>query len=794
MDFNDFGIIDWFNDSKGYGVVKSTNHGYVFIHIKDIKGLPSKDNYVLIGEVNKNIVKNRYDGKRITIWDKDNCQFCEVIFQYWLSIRTSKFDAIIKWLPEHCNEVLLEKIINSNKDKWVINDEFLTHLENSCKEKSKKENELYVNIIREFFFELWEKTENKKFDKNLELAIDWGNREDILKKALEIDYHWINDDLFIAKFNDNRFSKKTVFDFLINKIFEKEDKKYNDDIKWIISNGNDSILSNLLDFKFLYSNNEFLEDFKQFKHRYSLENNSRFIKNFSDNLYELWKFTGDLVLTEDIKWIIRYGPSSTINKIFEINYSFWCTNHNFISFIREVSAPYCRILENSDFKEKYKVSEQTISILENFIFEVWNLQKTREFDENLKWLIRNGKREILLKIINQDKQKWMTNNDFVKYVIRSFTYPFNFIGNDEFKENFLYKLYEVCMFAPDFKYNETVKWVFENASLDKINKILTSKIGYNKETIEKIYTAFYPDNNIKYYRQKSRNSDWSVDFQIRYYEERETKIRNLFSKLFINELEEAGKSLTKRLITKKEAHAATDLANFVFCPASYAINQTFYIDFQENENVFIGTQEHEKQRLLGLSDHKGLDENTYLTESTNYYNDFNRIRNSKCISQGHSDKTPTIYYSKKRNLSGIPDYIFKDSAGFFAVEEKYTFKDYEELTNLYPNHKTQALVYLYGLDEFNFNEVFVLYWYINKYKVSGEYYVYNYRLFKLIKTNENKKMIVEVFNDLESIRNRVPYPFDVSGINYRKCIRCNYFPFCEYKKGKISNIELGVIN
>jgi hypothetical protein len=590
MDFKDYGIIDWFNDSKGFGVVATTHHGDVFIHIKDINGTPNFRNYLIIEEVIWNSRKNRYEGKNATFWDNDINHLCEIIFQNWLSNKPLEFNA-------------------------------------------------------------------------------------------------------------------------------------------------------------------------------------------------------------DIKWIIQNGTSSIISKIIEVNYSFWCKNVEFINFIREFTPSHDiftaktnnyekhseRITRLNNILKAHKESDETSSIIASFIYKVWTSQKSKEFDENLKWLIKHGQVGILNKIIYQDRQKWLINEEFINYIKRT-----NFSSN-EFKENFLY---EVCMFAPDFKYNETVKWVFENARPDKIIKILTNKLGYTLEIVGKIYAAFFPEDNIKYYQEKTQNTEWSYDFRIDYIIQNESSKFDLFSKLFIKELEASEKSLIKRIIKKKEAHAATDLANFVFCPASYAVNKTFYIDIQENENIFIGTREHERQRLLSLSDYKGIEENTYLTGSPNYYNDFKRIRNSKCISQGHSDKTPTIYYSKKRNLSGIPDYIFKDGAGFFAVEEKYTFKDFEELTNLYPNHKTQALVYLYGLDEFNFNEVFVIYWYIKKHKVSGEYFVYNYRLFKLTKNNENKKIIIDVCNDLESIQNRVPYPFDAGNINYRKCIRCNYFPYCEYKKGNISKIEL----
>jgi len=218
--------------------------------------------------------------------------------------------------------------------------------------------------------------------------------------------------------------------------------------------------------------------------------------------------------------------------------------------------------------------------------------------------------------------------------------------------------------------------------------------------------------------------------------------------------------------------------------------RVFKIDIKEQENVFLGIQEHEKQRLLSLSEGKNIRYYQNQIVSPTFYQDFNRILTADCISQGHNVINPTKYFSKKGKLTGIPDYIFQDFNGSFAVEEKYTTKSFEELTEPYKNHKIQALVYLYlcELDMFKFNEVYLIYWFIER--RNGEYYVYNYRLFKLTRSKDHEIMILDVFNKLESIQNREAIEFPVNDLNYRKCVKCNYFPYCEYKKGVNSIIKL----
>ena len=82
MNFIDYGKIDWFDSSKGFGVVKSVHKGEVFIHISDIIGDPKEGKYLTIGEIVRNNKKNRIEAKNIKIWD-DIELFFEEVFQFW---------------------------------------------------------------------------------------------------------------------------------------------------------------------------------------------------------------------------------------------------------------------------------------------------------------------------------------------------------------------------------------------------------------------------------------------------------------------------------------------------------------------------------------------------------------------------------------------------------------------------------------------------------------------------------------------------------------------------------------
>jgi hypothetical protein len=72
--FQDYGIIDWFDQSKGFGVVKSVRSGEVFIHKKHgISGEAEEKKVALIG----NVCIDTY--KKI--------EFTEIILKYWMKMK-----------------------------------------------------------------------------------------------------------------------------------------------------------------------------------------------------------------------------------------------------------------------------------------------------------------------------------------------------------------------------------------------------------------------------------------------------------------------------------------------------------------------------------------------------------------------------------------------------------------------------------------------------------------------------------------------------------------------------------
>lgn len=401
----------------------------------------------------------------------------------------------------------------------------------------------------------------------------------------------------------------------------------------------------------------------------------------------------------------------------------------------------------------------------SYIYNTWREKHYGEYEKYAKWIVINSSMTYYNLLIQSNKNVF-SNIEFINDLRISENRGL------EYKKEVIYKIYYEDGFC---KYDDNLKWLIENLQIDKLKNVINIALGYSNDIIYSIYKAFFPHQNTSFFKK------WGVEME-------NERLLN-FKKLFIQEFEVKSNNLIKiKNTVKKITHSATDLANFTFCPASYAINQTYEVDFSEQENVFIGTQEHQKQRLIGLHDKEKWKSYKNNEKYANFYNDFERIINAEVVTQGHKDDKPKIYYSKNKKIASIPDYIFKDNKGYFVVEEKYTFKQQDKITNVYQNHKMQALAYLYGIADFDFDEAYLVYWFVVK--CDNNYKIDSYKIFKIYKNEENKKILIDTFQSLEKLQNREEIPFDNQNINYKKCIKCNYFPYCEYKKGDKNFIKL----
>jgi len=245
--------------------------------------------------------------------------------------------------------------------------------------------------------------------------------------------------------------------------------------------------------------------------------------------------------------------------------------------------------------------------------------------------------------------------------------------------------------------------------------------------------------------------------------------------------------------TPKKFHsqhlAVTDLSAFAFCPASYVIAETFEIE--ETERMLEGEELHGKRflqnfllnlrnkriRQIEQSRLEGGKAEKYL-----YRGSLGDLLNSRLVFAGHETKKREAFYSKNKTLAGIPDYIFeRPDKTNFVVEEKHTWRQ-EEISSPFPNHLIQILAYVYGLESLQLSYGYVIYFHWCWFK--GSLSTSKVKTFRVTKSTSTKKQLVEIFQNVRSLKNGVPAHFDPATLNTEKCFGCSVRALCKHKSGR----------
>lgn len=263
---------------------------------------------------------------------------------------------------------------------------------------------------------------------------------------------------------------------------------------------------------------------------------------------------------------------------------------------------------------------------------------------------------------------------------------------------------------------------------------------------------------------------------------------------------------------------ATDISNFIFCPASFAISKTFKVP--KLEAAFAGIEMHENCGLLHfLTPYKIYNEFTdeeevrhnsldklINSENRNFFDD---IKNSTLVHSGHTDVYAKQYFtSRKGSYRGNPDYIFrrKYDNTYFAVEEKFHIiprevSEYRRkhltvqqeieiekkrtINHFFENHIHQLTSYMFGITEYDIQYGYLVYW-----KYYNVFDVVSCAVKKIEKTESVLKSLRNVYSSiLEVIKKREGH-FESSKRNPVKCANCAVNVLCCHKTGRFEKYTI----
>jgi hypothetical protein len=236
------------------------------------------------------------------------------------------------------------------------------------------------------------------------------------------------------------------------------------------------------------------------------------------------------------------------------------------------------------------------------------------------------------------------------------------------------------------------------------------------------------------------------------------------------------------IYNSNEYISASDISNYVFCPANYSISKT--LKYNLLHSSITGTEFHDKTILSKLFNIQIKKMNINVEDKIEVNDLFNDsgylelkkiIHESELIFSGHGTNEKTYFKSKNGKYIGQPDYIFKNKKTnkIFVIEEKYQYipneyysydsanylslykeeenKKIRESKFFYENHIYQTLSYIYGINDFNIDFGILLYW---KYEIDGSQKNIKYCNLKIInRSEEYRSKLNNIYSEIISFKN-----------------------------------------
>lgn len=338
---------------------------------------------------------------------------------------------------------------------------------------------------------------------------------------------------------------------------------------------------------------------------------------------------------------------------------------------------------------------------------------------------------------------------------------------------------------------------FEVKGRPVFEKLLTT-IGFSDNQVKQKYLNALLGKNQEFAQNWENNfndmPDYNRNFQI-------LMLGKVLKKLF-NEIVIKSKQLTELPNPNYENISASELGDFVFCPASYALQKTMVVQKEAETEIELSWSE--KQLLVDRFETYKIESGTNSAFSKEEIErlgevpkEFEFILKSKILQESKKNKKPRIFFNQETKFSGVPDYWLENGIKY-VVEEKFTrYSDKKEDTQIeFPNHRAEILGQIIELKELNAQKGFVIYWlwsfekvqYENR--VSTDYRLKGVRIFPIELTKQNIDFYEEKINELKAFNAAKILDFEASTLIANKCINCSVTQFCHHKTGKMNELKL----
>lgn len=264
------------------------------------------------------------------------------------------------------------------------------------------------------------------------------------------------------------------------------------------------------------------------------------------------------------------------------------------------------------------------------------------------------------------------------------------------------------------------------------------------------------------------------------------------------------KKSPKITYNKDKITLISDLSHYLFCPVSFAINETYIVEANTSweKDEWLGEKRLFIDRHKLFNKTKSFDEtfnDSQIKVDSELIANFDYLLNSTIRVNNVTNPQPTIYSNKHNSLKGAPDYIMQDKNGSkYALTEKFSSIYSADSKVPFESDLVKHYAYLDELDKVNLDFGFFLTWYwelqdieTNNGNIKKKIVVSSYRLTKIERKESNSVKLQKAINSVVALKENRSMSIDGDKISYaNKCFNCSVFSYCNHKTGRFDSIEL----
>ena len=240
--------------------------------------------------------------------------------------------------------------------------------------------------------------------------------------------------------------------------------------------------------------------------------------------------------------------------------------------------------------------------------------------------------------------------------------------------------------------------------------------------------------------------------------------------------------------TPPEWLAVSELGQYAFCPASFAIHRTFEV--QPSSEMREGDRKH-RERLLEnwLDSHRAGGRRSGFVSHRESAHGVDDLLKSRIVHRGHHDDGSEVFFSRNKRLAGSPDYVFERPDGErFVVEEKHNWSG-RMGRSPHHNHLVQTLGYVYGLQEHRLSYGYIVY-FGHSWLGPAMEAPPRVKLFRVDRSETNRDIVVSVYRAALKLEESGSEPLDPAAVRPAKCEGCSVAVHCNHKSGTLREVSV----